>query len=143
VTQSRGSGGTQTWVGCHAREVTLPLHHTVEPLDLLLGSWSGSGHGQYSTIEDFDYEATIEFSHVGKPCVSYSQVSRHTADGRLLHGETGFLRVPTPGSIELVVAHPNGTVEISEGTIRSTEILLRSTCIALPRSRRLGCLREW
>jgi hypothetical protein len=106
------------------------LHPSLEPLEGLLGTWSGLGHGQYPTIDGFDYEETIEFSHSGRPFLAYGQSSRHAIDGRLLHGESGFLRMPTPGSIELVVAHPNGIVEVSEGTMRFTQILLRSTYIA-------------
>lgn len=107
-----------------------PLNADVESLAVLLGTWSGSGHGQYPTIDNFDYRETIEFSHVGKPFLSYSQVSEHAADGRLLHCESGFWRAANPSWIELVVAHPNGIVEVAEGTFRDSTILLRSTCVA-------------
>jgi len=102
----------------------------IEPLALLLGTWSGSGHGEYPTIDAFGYEETIEISHVGKPFLSYSQVSRHVDDGRLLHGETGFWRLPGPSRVELVVAHPNGIVEIAEGAFLHATIRLASTGIA-------------
>jgi len=114
--------------------VRTPLNPEMEPLAVLLGTWSGSGLGEYPTIDAFDYEETINFSHVGKPFLSYSQVSKHTADGRLLHGETGFWRMAHPGWVELVVSHPNGIVEVAEGTIRDSSILLRSTYVARTRS---------
>jgi hypothetical protein len=110
--------------------VKTPLNPAIEPLGVLLGTWSGSGHGEYPTIDDFDYEETIDVSHVGKPFLSYSQVSKHAADGRLLHGESGFWRLANPGRVELVVAHPNGIVEVAEGTLQDATILLRSTCVA-------------
>jgi hypothetical protein len=114
--------------------VKTPLNPDVEPLAVLLGTWSGSGHGEYPTIDDFDYEETIEFSHVGKPFLSYSQVSKHAVDGHPLHGESGFWRMANPGWVELVVSHPNGIVEVAEGTFRDATILLRSTCVALTRT---------
>ena len=119
---------------CHARGMRTLLHPDVEPLAVLLGTWSGSGHGEYPTIDDFDYEETIDFSHVGKPFLSYSQVSRHAADGRLLHGETGFWRMANPGWVELAVSHPNGIVEVAEGSFGDSTILLRSTGVARTRT---------
>jgi hypothetical protein len=110
------------------------LHPDVESLGWLLGSWSGGGHGVYPTIEPFDYAETVTFGHVGKPFLTYVQRTTHAADGRPLHAETGFWRVPGPGRIELVIAHPNGLVEVSEGTAEGAEIRVRSTTVGRTRS---------
>jgi hypothetical protein len=110
--------------------VTFALHSTVEPLAGLLGTWTGSGHGEYPTIESFDYEETVTFSHVGKPFLTYAQSTKHAADGRLLHGETGFWRMARPGWAEVVIAQPTGIAEVAEGTVAGSAILLRSTAIA-------------
>ncbi|MDQ1519690.1 MAG: hypothetical protein QOI55_763 [Actinomycetota bacterium] len=107
-----------------------PLHADVESLGALLGTWSGTGHGEYPTIEPFDYEETITFSHVGKPFLAYAQRTRHLGDGRNLHAENGFWRVPEAGRIELVLAHPNGIVEVAEGTFDGSAVRLRSTTVA-------------
>jgi THAP4-like, heme-binding beta-barrel domain len=96
------------------------LHPDLEPLALLLGTWAGRGAGKYPTIEPFEYLEEVVFSHVGKPFLAYSQKTRAVSDGKPLHAETGFLRVPQPGRIELVLAHPSGITEIEVGSYSVT-----------------------
>lgn len=92
------------------------LHPNLEALASLLGTWSGQGTGEYPTIQPFSYHEEVVFSHVGKPFLVYGQKTRDAADGKPLHAETGYLRVPNPGRLELVLAHPSGIVEIEVGT---------------------------
>ncbi|OBI84746.1 peroxynitrite isomerase [Mycobacterium sp. 1245805.9] len=111
------------------------LHPDLEALAPLLGTWTGRGSGFYPTIEPFEYVEEVVFSHVGKPFLTYAQKTKAVADGRPLHGETGYLRVPRPGSVELIVAHPNGITEIDTGTYTVAgdliEVELSSTAIGL------------
>ncbi|PND54826.1 fatty acid-binding-like protein [Mycobacterium sp. ENV421] len=111
------------------------LHPDVAVLAPLLGTWTGAGTGEYPTIETFGYVEEVAIGHVGKPFLTYSQRTRATDDGRPLHAETGYLRVPSPGRIELVVAHPTGVTEIDEGKLSETgdglAIELDSTAIGL------------
>ncbi|MGH9115281.1 MAG: peroxynitrite isomerase [Acidimicrobiales bacterium] len=108
-----------------------PLHPDTAPLAGFLGTWSGRGHGDYPTIEPFDYDETVTFTHVGKPFLAYSQRTRHATEGRPLHAETGYWRVPGPGQVEAVIAHPTGIAEVLQGTFDGTTASLRSTSVAL------------
>lgn len=92
------------------------LHPDLAALAPLLGTWSGQGAGKYPTIPPFDYLEEVVFAHVGKPFLAYGQKTKAVADGKPLHAETGYLRVPQPGHVELVLAHPSGITEIEVGT---------------------------
>lgn len=109
------------------------LHPDVSSLDALIGTWEGTGTGEYPTIDGFSYLESITFGHVGKPFVAYSQRTRHPETGLPMHAETGYWRVPVPGAIEIVMAQPTGLAEIYEGAIvvdGSTMVIdVRSTSI--------------
>ncbi|SPM43427.1 hypothetical protein MNAB215_5653 [Mycobacterium numidiamassiliense] len=111
------------------------LHPDLEALAPLLGTWAGRGAGKYPTIQPFEYLEEVVFSHVGKPFLAYAQKTKSVADGRPLHAETGYFRVPAPGRVELVLAHPNGITEIEVGSYTVTgdliEIDLATTSIGL------------
>lgn len=105
------------------------LHADIAPLGFLLGSWMGEGKGFYSTIEPFEYGEEIRIWHIGKPVLAYTQRTWSLDDGRPLHGESGFWRLVGGDRVELVIAHPNGHAEISEGSLRGTTISVVSTAL--------------
>lgn len=113
------------------------LHPGVAILAPLVGTWVGEGSGEYPTIEPFTYREELTIGHTGKPFLTYAQRTAGP-DGRPLHAETGYLRVPAPGRIELVVAQPTGITEVDEGTLSIAgaviDIVVDATSIGLTAS---------
>ena len=109
------------------------LHPDLAALAPLLGTWAGSGTGEYPTIEPFGYLEEITFGHIGKPFLAYTQRTR-SAVGKPMHAETGYLRMPAAGRAELIIAQPTGVTEIDEGTVSTDDgivIVLHSTSVGL------------
>ena len=113
------------------------LHPGVVILAPLVGTWVGEGSGEYPTIEPFTYREELTIGHTGKPFLTYTQRTSGP-DGRPLHAETGYFRVPAPGRIELVVAQPTGITEVDEGTVSVDgaviDIVVGATSIGLTAS---------
>ncbi|HEX9258271.1 MAG TPA: FABP family protein [Acidimicrobiales bacterium] len=108
-----------------------PLHPDIESLAPLLGTWQGRGRGEYPTIEPFEFDETVTFGHVGKPFLSYGQRTTSVDDGRPLHSESGYWRLPVLGRVEVVLAHPSGIAELLAGTFDGRTFELRTSSVAL------------
>lgn len=103
-----------------SRSMAPELHPDLADLAPLIGVWRGEGHGDYPTIEGFEYAEEVTIADVGKPFLTYVQrtkrIGEHPDAGQPLHAEAGYFRPAGPGRVELVIAQPTGVVEIHEGT---------------------------
>lgn len=97
----------------------MDLAPNLVPVAALVGTWKGDGAGEYPTIASFTYTEEITFTEVGKPFLHYIQRTWGPS-GAPMHTETGYLRVPGDGAVELVLAQPTGQTELCEGTLATT-----------------------
>ena len=108
-----------------------PLHAELSDLAFLLGIWRGEGDGVWPGIEPFTYGEEMRFEHVGDAFLVYAQRSWSLDDGSPIHLERGFLRPAGHGRVELVLAHPIGISEISEGTVEDGVLEVASASVGL------------
>jgi THAP4-like, heme-binding beta-barrel domain len=108
--------------------VVAPILPEIEPLTFLLGTWRGTGIGEYPTVPSFEYEEELEFGNVGKPYVTFRQRTWVVRDDERLpsHMEFGFWRPRPGGTLEVISAHPNGVAEVEVGTVDGCRVSLRS-----------------
>jgi hypothetical protein len=115
-------------------ELRQDLPTELVPLAWLLGTWRGVGVGGYPTIDDFRFGQEITFSEVGKPFLHYLSRSWLLDDDgqqvRPLAQETGYWRPQPEGSVEVLLSHPTGFVEIYLGEVDGAKIELHSDVVA-------------
>ena len=104
-------------------------------LHLLIGEWSGTGRGEFPTIEPFEYRETLLFSSDGRLFLHFEQKAKRRNVGQTeyvpSHWESGFIRPLPNGEVELISAQTGGRLERLTGSLEQTEteiiLRLRST----------------
>ncbi len=95
------------------------LHADCGPLAWMLGTWRGNGHGDYPTIDKFEYGQELIFQQDGRPFFHYMARSWIIdEDGEKVRDaaqETGFIRCRPGGKVELVLTHMSGFAEVWYG----------------------------
>src|SRR3954454_12652546 len=94
----------------------------------MLGTWRGNGHGDYPTIDSFEFGQELIFTHDGRPFFHYlsrawivDEAGEKVRDAAL---ETGFLRCRPGGKLELLLAHHTGFVELWYGEAETAKFEL-------------------
>ncbi len=102
-------------------EIPPNIHPDCARLAWLIGTWAGNGRGDYPTIEAFNFGQEVIFQQDGRPFIHYMSRSWLTDESgkkiREAAQETGFIRPKEDGTIEMVMAHMTGFVEIWDGTL--------------------------
>jgi hypothetical protein len=93
------------------------LHPALGPLARLVGTWRGEGEGAYPTIVPFRYREEITLAHDGRPVLAYGQRTWRMDADVPMHVESGYLRGPLDGLVELIVAQPTGIAEVASMVI--------------------------
>lgn len=111
------------------------LHPDLMPVVWLLGTWHGSGRGEYPTTDPFTYDQEVIFAHDGRPFLHYFSRTWITDDAgeRIRPGaiETGFLRpADEDHQLELVLAHATGFAEVWYGQVDGARITLSTDVVA-------------
>ena len=97
-------------------EIPQNIHPSCARLAWLIGTWVGNGHGEYPGIEPFQFGQEVIFQQDGRPFIHYfSRAWITDAEGNTIRPaaqETGFLRPQEDGTLEVVMTHNLGFVEV-------------------------------
>lgn len=105
-------------------------HPALAPLEFLIGTWTGTGHGVYPTIEPFTYDEEITIAPLGpKPILRYSQLTWKPGTREPMHSEVGYIRPVGADAAELVIAQPTGITEIHTGAVIGTSVEFRTISV--------------
>ena len=117
-----------------AFEIPDNLHPDCGPIAWLLGTWRGNGHGDYPTIDGFQFGQELIFTHDGRPFFHYmarawivDETGAKVRDGAI---ETGFIRAKPEGRVEVVLAHHTGFVEVWYGHAEGGKLEISTDAVA-------------
>lgn len=123
-------------------EIPDDLHPDCAKLAWLLGTWAGNGHGQYPTIEPFEFGQELVFSQDGRAFFHYmSRAWIVDESGEKIRDaaiESGFLRCRPDDSVELLLSHSTGFVELWYGRVEGARVELATDAVV-----RTGSAKEY
>jgi len=97
-------------------------HPALAPLSGIIGTWAGEGVGGYPDLEsDFAYAQRLTFTPLpGKPVLGYQSRTWNPETNAPMATEVGFWRLSGDTTVEVMLAHPFGIVEIYVGDLSPT-----------------------
>ncbi len=114
-------------------EIPPNLHPNLHKFAWLLGSWEGGGDGDYPTIGAFKFGQELIFQQDGRPFMHYMArawvVDEHGAKVRDAAQETGFLRCQEDGTVEMLLAHNTGFLELWYGKVDGAKLELATDAV--------------
>lgn len=117
-----------------AFEIPDDLNPALMGVAWLIGRWQGNGHGTWPGTGDFQFGQQIDFATNGDPYLHYlSQLWTLDDEGQPdtpLAMETGFWRPAADGSLEVVLASPEGWAEVWAGQVQGARIELTTDVVA-------------
>ena len=100
----------------------------------MLGTWQGNGHGDYPTIEKFEFGQELIFTHDGRPFIHYLSrswiVDEKGEKVRDAAMESGFLRCRPEGKIEMLLTHQTGFAEVWHGEAGGAKLEVITDAVA-------------
>jgi hypothetical protein len=97
-------------------------------LDLLVGTWTGEGRGEFPGVTSFSYRETLLFTRRDEKTLAYQQRTQKLYDGGTewlpSHWESGFIRILENGELELTSAQI-GRTEVLVGKIETQDSFIR------------------
>src|SRR3954454_25160150 len=100
----------------------------------MLGTWRGNGHGDYPTIEGFQFGQELIFTHDGRPFFHYFSrswiIDEHGQKGREGALGPGSLGCNPEGRVELVLTHHTGFGEIWYGEAAGGRLEITTDAVA-------------
>lgn len=108
------------------------------PLAWMIGTWAGAGVLGYPGIPESRFAQELTISHDGRPFLTHtSRTWLIDEDGNNVEqseAETGYWRVNGTGAdgvtaVELLMAHPDGVVEVYLGTVSGAKAELATDAV--------------
>jgi THAP domain-containing protein 4 len=97
-------------------------------LDLLEGTWTGEGRGEFPGVTSFSYRERLTYTRRDKNSLTYEQKTQKLYDGQTeylpSHAETGSIRMLGNGELELLSAQ-KGRNEVLIGSIEPVGTMFR------------------
>jgi hypothetical protein len=104
------------------------LHEDLYPLAWMVGTWAGTGRGEYPGIEAFDFAQEVTFSHDGRNFLNYYSrtwiIDENKDIVKPYEFESGFWRVRDGKVLEVVLSLSQGISEGWLGVVDGAKIQL-------------------